>query len=253
MRLQYFQCCTMIEKSIVFENLVFIYPDRLDWNLKNKIHVWKFPVSAAGETLLSDAEVMISRRFRFEADRNRFVTGRRSLRFLISKYLSVNPLDIEIVAERGKKPFIRYPDTHVRFNISHSGQWVVVALSYEELGIDIEKINLTFDYSILLEDHFTFAEQRFVVNAEVPATAFYCLWTRKEALLKAAGGGLQEKLNVVSVLDEQNFAEFHKKKWKISSFSLSADYSVSLAYCGSPEEIGYFDGSLLISPQVQSK
>jgi 4'-phosphopantetheinyl transferase len=164
----------------------------------------------------------------------------------------LNPLDIEIVAEKGKKPFIRYPGTQLQFNISHSGQWVVVALAYEELGIDIEQINSSFDYSMLLEDHFTVAEQRFVIDAEIPATAFYFLWTRKEALVKAAGGGLQEKLKAVSVLDGQDFAEVNKKKWKISSFTLSADYPVSLAYCGSLKNC-YFDGSLLISPQVQSK
>lgn len=243
----------MIENGIGFEEPDFIYPDQLYWNLENKIHVWKFPVSPAGETLLTDSERMISRRFRFEADRNRFVTGRRSLRFLISKYLSVNPLDIDIISEKGEKPFIRYPATPIRFNISHSGEWVVVALADEELGIDIEKINSSFDYSNLLDEHFTDAEQRFIVKAKIPVAAFYFLWTRKEALVKAVGRGLQVNLKVMAVLDEQGFAEVHQKKWKIRSFTLSADYPVSLAYCGLPEEIGYFDGSLLISTQVQSK
>ena len=243
----------MIGKENEFANPVFIDPDSLIWNLKNKVHIWKFPVSPSSESLLSDAEVMIGRRFRFESDRNRFVTGRRSIRFLISKYLFVNPQDIDIVAEKGKKPFIGYPDTKIRFNISHSGQWVIVALANEELGVDIEQVNPSFDYSILLEEHFSDEERRLIISAEIPVAAFYFLWTRKEALVKAVGRGLQENLKAVSVLDQQGFVEIQKKKWKIKSFMLSRDYPVSFAYSGSIEGIDYFDGNGLIAAQDQSK
>ena len=196
---------------------------------------------------------MICRKFRFEADRNRFFTGRHSVRLLLSKYLCANSVDIRIIAEKGEKPFIKNPETSVRFNISHSGQWVVIALSNEELGIDIEKIDMSFDYINLLEEHFTQAEQEFIADAEIPAAAFYYLWTRKEALIKAIGTGLQDSLKEVSALDEVVFPHMSEKKWKIKSFSLRSDYPVALAYCSLPENICFFDGTRLSHDQVQSK
>src|SRR5450631_525772 len=231
----------MIEKGNGFEDLVFVYPDHLSWKLENKIHVWKFPVLTSDFSSVTESERMIGERFRFDDDRNRYITGRRSLRFLLSNYLSLDPLEIRIVAEKGQKPFIENPGFQIRFNISHSGQWVVVALAQDELGIDIEEINPSFDYSDLLREHFSLAEQQFITTAKLPASAFYFLWTRKEAVMKAEGIGLYENLKTVPVLDQPLSNGGCIKKWTIKSFSLSPEYPVSVAYCSSPVEISYFD------------
>jgi 4'-phosphopantetheinyl transferase len=237
----------MIEEKGGSEGLVFNYPDSLTWKLENKIHVWKFPLLPVDESSLTDSEMTIARRFRFEPDRSRFATGRRALRFLVSKYLLEDPLTIDIVAQKGEKPFIRHPVTKIRFNISHSGCWVVIALACEELGIDIEKINSSFDYSILLDEYFSNAEQRFIHDAGNPTNAFYSLWTRKEALVKALGRGLLENLKKISVLDGQEFKDIYARIWRIRSFVIPDEYPASLAYFGSPEEICYLDGRLLFS------
>jgi 4'-phosphopantetheinyl transferase len=237
----------MAEQENRFENFYIIQKDQFDWNLEDAVHVWRFPVLAADFSLLTDAERMVALRFRFEADRNRYVTGRRSLRFLLSKYLAASPTEICIISEKGQKPFIKNTDFPIQFNISHSGQWVVIALAKHELGIDIEKVDSAFDYTDLMQEHFSVSEQQFVSHAEVPVAAFYFLWTRKEALIKAEGRGLQENLKTVSALDEGVISHEHKKNWKIKSFNMSPDYPVCLAYSGSPVEIDYFDGSLLFS------
>jgi len=45
---------------------------------------------------------MAGERFRNDTARNRYLTGRRSLRFLLSNYLSKDPLDIHIIAAKGQ-------------------------------------------------------------------------------------------------------------------------------------------------------
>jgi 4'-phosphopantetheinyl transferase len=237
----------MSEKENRFEDFVIVQKDQFDWNLEDAIHVWKFPALTSDLSLLTDAERRVASRFRFEEDRNRYITGRGCLRFLLSKYLALNPFEIPIISEKGQKPFVENPGVPVRFNISHSGQWVVIAISKRELGIDIEKVDSSFDYSNLLQEHFSLAEQQFVSGAKVPVDAFYLLWTRKEAFTKAEGVGLHENLKSVSALSENVISGVHNKKWKIKSFSLSRDYPVSLVYSGSPIDIDYFDGSLLLS------
>ena len=228
-------------------NFISIQPDRYDWKLETSIHVWKFPVLSSGSSMLTDSERIIGARFRFEADRNRFITGRKSIRFLLSKYLSVNPLEIHILSGKGLKPTIKSPVSSIRFNISHSGEWVVVALAQSEVGIDIEKIDSNFDYSNLLLEHFSREERQFISDAKIPVAAFYFLWTRKEALTKAEGAGLHENLKTILSLDQGSNMGLQNREWKIESFNLSRDYPVSLAYCGSPGQICYLDGTSLLA------
>jgi 4'-phosphopantetheinyl transferase len=232
----------MDDRKNQFEEFIFVQPYQVNWKLGNEVHVWKFPVLPADYSILSDSEKIIVKRFRLEDDRDRYVIGRKSLRLLLSKYLSVNPSDIQIIAERGQKPYIKSPDSAIRFNISHSGEWVIIAFAQNELGVDIEKIDSAFDYTNLLPEHFSLEEQLFVSRSENPVSAFYFLWTRKEALTKAAGNGLRENLNRISVLDSDLFSGIDSREWKIKSFNLSPHYPVSLAYCQSHNEIYCLDG-----------
>jgi 4'-phosphopantetheinyl transferase len=229
------------------KEFVFVQPDQVDWKLGNEVHVWKFPAIPSDFSELNDQEKIVAERFRFEGDRNRYVTGRKSLRNLLAKYHSVDMSDIHIIGEKGQKPQVISPNSTIRFNISHSGEWVVIALAQEELGIDIEWIDSAFDYSNILMEHFGMAERQFISSAENPLSAFYFLWTRKEALAKAEGSGLPENLSWVSVLGRDSISGSNKKKWNIKSFNLSPDYPVSLVYSDSLREIFYFDGSHLFT------
>jgi 4'-phosphopantetheinyl transferase len=220
----------------------FIQPDEYSWDLDNEVHVWKFPVVSTGFSFLTPEEKIIAGRFRLEGDRNRFAIGRQALRFIISRYLSIEPMDISVIAEPGRKPVINYPVTEIHFNISHSGEWVLIAIAHNEQGIDVEKIDPEFDYVNLLEDHFNETEKSFIAESTDPVSAFYYLWTRKEALTKAWGTGLLDYMNQVSVLNMDFLSDLDKKKWKIKSFHVSVFYPAALAYSGNPKMLRYFDG-----------
>lgn len=85
------------------------------------------------------------------------------------------------------------------FSISHSAERVICALSDRAIGIDIEKIKpLTFRKKYLL---FSKEESRYVNTNNNPTLAFYTVWTRKEAYLKAIGGKLSELGNFSMVTD----------------------------------------------------
>jgi 4'-phosphopantetheinyl transferase len=233
----------MAEQESRSKGIQFMNPVHFSWKPDRDVHVWKFPAISTGLSLLTVSEREFANRFRFEGDRNRFAVGRQALRFLLSKYLSVNPLDIGIISEVGQKPFISIPSTNIYFNISHSGDWVLIAIAKEELGIDIEKVDPDFNFNDLLLEHFSEAEQSFISSEEDSIAAFYFLWTRKEALTKAWGTGLQGNLKMVPALDEFSFFDRHKKIWNLESFRISAEYSGALAYSSQLESIIYYDGS----------
>jgi len=86
------------------------------------------------------------------------------------------------------------------FNISHSGNWVVCALSQTgRIGVDIEQVKpLSFED---FQTQFTPREWQAIRSAPDPFAAFYRFWTAKESLIKADGRGLGIPLLELDVTD----------------------------------------------------
>jgi 4'-phosphopantetheinyl transferase len=84
-----------------------------------------------------------------------------------------------------QRPFL---PADIDFNISHTPGLVACALvKAGRIGIDIEGMQLVKipDY----REVFTGEEYQLIHAADYPITAFYDLWTRKEAVIKADGRG----------------------------------------------------------------
>lgn len=100
---------------------------------------------------------------------------------------------------RFQKPYF---DESIHFNISHSGNYIICAISEtNQIGVDVEEINEIpmDDFTNLFDDR----EWEEVINAENKFRAFYTLWTKKEAFLKLIGCGLNQPLNEVAILNNK--------------------------------------------------
>ena len=100
------------------------------------------------------------------------------IRSLLSSYLK-NQLSREelLKNENGKPYFLNGP----YFNISHSGRYVLMAVSTAEIGVDIEEIK-NKDMSSLVRI-FNEAEAKMIKEH----SDFYYLWCAKESLIKCMG------------------------------------------------------------------
>ena len=100
------------------------------------------------------------------------------VRSLLSSYLK-NQLSREelLKNENGKPYFANGP----YFNISHSGKYVLMAVSTAEIGVDIEEIK-SKDMSSLVRI-FNEAEAKMIKEH----SDFYYLWCAKESLIKCMG------------------------------------------------------------------
>ncbi len=227
--------------------VAFVNPPQEIFLPENTVQFWKFPVSKIKRPLLSEKEIDIARRFRQEVDRLRFTTGRQMLRLLASQYLSVAPEAIFFFSERHQKPVISSPlDRPFHFNISHSGEWVLIAFADSELGVDIEEIKSSFSFQAIIEDQFSETESNFLHNSSDPLDSFYTLWTRKEALLKAWGTGLKEDLREIPCLDGVHELPSINSSWQLNSFMMEDHYKAALAYAQQIHTVHYFDGSHFI-------
>lgn len=99
--------------------------------------------------------------------------------------------------EYGKPALKNKNDFH--FNLSHCGNWVVMAVSSDEIGIDIEQVT-EMDLTIG-ESFFSPLEMQQVRNKPVflQADFFFQIWTLKESYLKMSGYGLSADLDSFTI------------------------------------------------------
>jgi 4'-phosphopantetheinyl transferase len=115
----------------------------------------------------------------------RWIVARAALRIVLAGHLGLHPGDVELAAGEHGKPEV--PGSTVRFNLSHSGDLALVALTeHAEVGIDVER---TSRRSRAVERTLTPAERETLDGAD-RHTDLLRIWCRKEALAKAIGGGL---------------------------------------------------------------
>ena len=105
------------------------------------------------------------------------------------------PLDI-ICGEYGK-PRLRRGGLH--FSLSHSGEYAAVAVSDEEIGLDIQK-DVPYKPAIAAR-FFTPDEKRRIDMSDDRDAAFTDIWCRKESFVKAGGTGIHTPLGTFSVLE----------------------------------------------------
>lgn len=103
------------------------------------------------------------------------------------------PLELEMTYGKKGKPYLR--DYPFFYNISHSGEYVLCAVSDSEVGADIQRD--VWDGSARTEkiaDRFFSSEERKALSAlrgqEAERDLFFRLWSRKEAYGKLLGEGI---------------------------------------------------------------
>ena len=156
--------------------------------------------------LLDEKEQSRARRYRFPADRARFVLGAVLLRAAAAPALGVPAASIAVDRSCDEcggphgRPRVIGADVHV--SVSHSGEVVAVASTAEgPVGVDVEAVSDRGGkgYPEICPSVCTPEEQLFVTGRD----AFFTFWTRKEAVLKATGHGLRLPMTDVVVTPPQ--------------------------------------------------
>jgi 4'-phosphopantetheinyl transferase len=155
-------------------------------------------------TVLSDAERAQADRFHFDSDRQRYILAHGVLRTILGNYLQTSPEDLRFDLNDFGKPSLAGGTAarHVQFNLSHSGDLVLVAVALDRaIGVDVELIRPELTGEDVARHYFSSREVADLraVPAELRPYAFFTCWTRKEAYIKATGMGLSLPLDEFSV------------------------------------------------------
>ncbi len=121
------------------------------------------------------------------------------------------------------KPFWKSNNDYYDFNISHSGNLIVIAASATlKVGVDVEQIRLLKRLNfkrIMSADELARIKQT--------PELFFDLWSKKEAVVKAADTVGLARMSDVSL--KQNMAVLDEEQWFLKSINLDDQYAINMA------------------------
>ena len=194
---------------------------------ESEVHLWSLELASDISTerfwaLLSGDERERANRFRMERDWVRFVVFRGVLRILLSRYLGGDPASVAFTYAAKGKPSIASGGIH--FNVSHSHDMAVYAFGIEELGVDVEWAKRAVEVEAIASRFFSPDECAWILGSGSRVEAFFDCWTRKEAYIKAEGGGLSIPLDTFSVRGPL--------PWELYAWKPAPDYFAAAAVKG---------------------
>jgi 4'-phosphopantetheinyl transferase len=236
--------------------------------LDNLSHIWRIPLDLPASEIndfrqiLSADEIKRAERFHFEKHRIRYFAARGFLRGILGFYLGISGSEVNFEYGEYGKPAL--PGNPLYFNLSHSHYMAVLGVyKHSPVGIDIEWIHRRIDLLNIAKRFFAPAE--YIELASLPVQfqreGFFNCWTRKEAYIKADGGGLQIPLHQFEVtlkpgesplLKSSSHKPENSELLKMISFNIGDDYKA--AYIVNKKEVGqkYIDApSLKILRQIK--
>jgi 4'-phosphopantetheinyl transferase len=168
------------------------------------VHLWTWALQAAAADLsahieiLSDPEVERMNRFHFDRDRSRYAVAHASLRRILGAYLKRPAQEICFQTNRYGKPQLTDGDRPwpLHFSLSHSHSIAILAVASEHpVGVDVEDMKPI--EAEVAAAHFSDSELSDLgrLHGDAWISGFYRCWTRKEAILKAEGVGLNLALD----------------------------------------------------------
>ncbi|MFI5728543.1 4'-phosphopantetheinyl transferase family protein [Kribbella sp. NPDC051587] len=172
----------------------------------NQVEVWWARVEQARPEFLADLNAIEQERYtryRREADKARFLLGVTMTRRLVGARRSVAPADVVLdrTCRDCGKAHGKVRAEGVELSVSHSGEWVGLAIGTAPVGLDVERVDSAQDVDgvagmSLAPEELQVLKQ---YDGAAKARAFTRYWTRKEALLKATGDGISAGLWTVVV------------------------------------------------------
>ena len=225
----------------------------------DEVHVWRAPLDAAPErvaalgALLAEDERGRAARFAFPDLRARYAVARGRLRVLLGRYLAAAPASLRFAYGPQGKPALADGATGLEFNLAHSGHLALYAVTRRRaVGVDVEAERPRLADELMARRFFSPAEVAALLALPPTArvAAFFRIWTRKEAYLKAKGGGLSLGLDTFDVALEADARTLllatrpdpaEAARWALVALAPGPGYAGAVAAAGAGWRVRCFD------------
>lgn len=234
-------------------------------SLDGEVHLYRLNLAECPEALFDRAGQLLNTeereragRFRHEPSKRAFVLVRSALRVLLGRYLYRDPASLSFITNDKGKPRLAgtAPDQGLVFNVSHSGDWGLLAFSLNTaLGVDVERKRTMAYREGMAERCFANAELAWwhALPEQQREAAFFGLWCCKEAFVKATGEGITLGLEAC-VVDLSGPARLLSvpagcgmaDEWRLSAIDMGEDYSAAVCYHGANRKLHTDDAAVRV-------
>jgi 4'-phosphopantetheinyl transferase len=197
--------------------------------------IWRLDLDELDDdpSLLSAAERARADRFVKPVDARRYVQAHCGVRRILGAALGAAPERLEFFISDAGKPSL-LPASCFDFSLSHSGPLALIATSNtRRVGVDIEIRRAMDDLDgvarLLMSAHELHVFQN--AGSHERQGAFFDLWTRKEALLKATGRGflVDPRTFELDVSDDVAVTMFDETRWTVARLDAGTSAAAAIA------------------------
>jgi len=160
------------------------------------IDVCNIPEPERYGALLSQDEQNRLARYTHPSKANQYLISHVMLRCLLAERLDRSVASLNFIYGNRDKPLL--VDAAIHFNLSHGEGISIIGISDQQIGVDVEPIDRKADHEALTERFFSDAEKSWIEAQQHKERAFFEIWTRKEAVLKASGLGISTNLSALN-------------------------------------------------------
>ena len=208
---------------------------------RDEVHLWRATLDRTPSQSqrfldsLAQDERARAERFHFERDRTHFIVARGILRAILGGYLKRAPKHLSFRYGTHGKPEIadQADEDAINFNMSHSHGMALYAVTRgRAVGVDLERIRSNLAFAEIADRFFAPHESEMLRAFPIDEQhqAFFRLWTRKEAHIKARGEGLSLRLDQVDV-SSAGWATNTSRgvRWPVRDIAAAPGYTAALA------------------------
>lgn len=170
---------------------------------------------------MSESKKQLVLKTRVEQKRKLRIASDAVCRTAISGFCGISPADIVFEYNEHGKPYVKGIPVH--FNVSHSGDIAICAVSEHEIGIDIEKIR---DIDQRITRRFATDDEKSYIDTH--ANGLFEIWTLKEAFFKCKGTGLGPDIKSVSFTVKGDSVECSESGYSLGFHHVDKNYICSI-------------------------
>ncbi len=166
--------------------------------------IWLFPINYPLKEISSYEEKIAKSLPPKRSHEYKFSRG--YVRFALSQYLEIDPLEIPLEASPGKAPKLAKGLGYVSF--SHSKDALIIGWSKSQLGIDIERSDRVISSRTIAKRFFNLKDLKYIQTLKEQQFIAEVLnqWVIKESLIKWQRGSIAKDLNKWNLNRQENIA-----------------------------------------------